>query len=96
MAERPKISLKEIQPAADQNTMFAQERRILETGETQSRMVERPFHDGKTHTVQITKFPVYNEAGRVTRVGSVSVDITEQHEAQLRLQESEARFRSFA
>jgi len=60
----------------------AQERDVLTTGLIQTRQLERLFADGKTHTSNITKFPVYDQDGNITKVGSVSIDLTEQVQAQ--------------
>jgi len=76
--------------------MNAQERDVLTTGRTISRQVERPFASGETHILHVTKFPILDRAGRITKVGSVSVDLTEQITARRKLAESEARFRDFA
>lgn len=75
------------------SVMAAQERSVAATGENQSRQIERPFADGSIHTLHITKFPILDSEGRITRVGSVSVDMTEQVTAERRLRESEDRYR---
>ena len=69
------------QPAEEVEFMNAQEREVLTTGITQVRQLERPFSDGQTHTITITKFPVYDQQGNITKVGSVGFDLTEQVQA---------------
>jgi len=69
--------LKGFQSEEDARIMNAQEDEVLQTGKLVQRQVERPFVDGKSHTLSITKFPVYDRDGNITKVGSVSVDLTE-------------------
>ena len=61
--------------------MNAQEREVLTTGTKLVRQVERPFADGQIHTINITKFPVYDQQDNITKVGSVGFDLTEQVQA---------------
>lgn len=85
--------IEDFQHAEEAELMNAQEREVLSTGKTQSRQVERSFADGQFHTINITKFPVYDQQNNITKVGSVSVDLTEQVQAQkaadVALQEAE-------
>ncbi len=76
--------------------MNSQEMEVLSAGKTQTRQVERPFADGRIHTVNITKFPIYDQQGKIIKVGSASVDLSEQVHAREALARSEARFRDFA
>ena len=73
--------IEDFQTAEEAEAMNAQEREVLTTGRTLTRQVERPFIDSKVHTVKITKFPIYDQQGNITKVGSVSVDLTEQVQA---------------
>ena len=86
--------IEDFQSAEEAAFMNTQEREVLETGRTQTRQVERPFADGQIHTIDITKFPVYDQRGNITKVGSVSIDLTEQVQAQRALEHSEMRFRN--
>jgi PAS domain S-box-containing protein len=90
--------IEDFQPIKEVEIMNAQELEVLNTGRTQTRLVERPFADNRIHTVSITKFPVYNQQGTITKVGSVSIDMTEQVQAQkianTALQEAEAANRA--
>lgn len=61
----------------DASVMNAQEDMVLATGKLVHRRVERYFVDGKAHTLDITKFPVYDRDGTITKVGSITVDLTE-------------------
>lgn len=82
------------QPSDDATFMNAQEIEVAKTGKTQTRQIKRPFADGQIHTVSVTKFPIYDQQGSITRVGSVSVDLTEQVRANKALRESEESFRA--
>jgi len=81
MEGRRSDEIKGFQPAAEVEKMNAQEREVLTTGTTLVRQVERPFADGRIHTISITKFPVYDRQGNITKVGSVGFDLTEQVQA---------------
>lgn len=85
-----------LQSPAEIDVMLAHEVRVLETGDTQTRFVDRLFADGRVHTIGVTKFPVYNRDRNLMKVGSVSVDMTEQVEVRNALLRSEERFRDFA
>lgn len=88
--------IEDFQSAEEATFMNAQEREVLSTGKIQTRQVERPFADGKIHTINIIKFPIYDLQGDITKVGSVSIDLTEQVQARKALSESEKRHRDFA
>lgn len=57
--------------------MNAQEDEVLSKGTLVHRRVERYFVDGKPHTLDIKKFPVHDRDGNITKVGSITVDLTE-------------------
>lgn len=82
MAGRRSDEIEDFQSAEEAAFMNAQEREVLTTGLTQTRQVDRLFSDGQIHTLNITKFPVYDQQGNITKVGSVSIDLTEQVQAQ--------------
>lgn len=70
------------QPKDDAGVMNAQEDEVLTTGRILQRQVVRTFTDGKPHTLHITKFPIYGRDGKIIKVGSISVDLSEQVKAQ--------------
>jgi len=82
------------QPSDDAAFMNAQEAEVVKTGQTRTRQIERPFSDGLVHTISVTKFPIYDQQGNITKVGSVSVDLTEQVRANKALRESEESLRA--
>jgi len=84
----------DIQPRDDAARMRTHEEAVVATGETRTRQVERRFADGELHTVHITKFPVYDRVGNITKVGTVFVDVSEQVAAQRALQSSDLLLRS--
>lgn len=91
---RADIVIEDIQSDEDAALRAKQERIVLETGDIQTREAERRFIDGRMHTVNITKFPIRDENGKVVRIGSVSVDMTEQVEARKALERHERLLRS--
>ena len=96
MVGRRSDQIEDFQSPAEAVVMNEQERHVLTTGNTLSRQVERTFADGAKRILNITKFPIRDPDGNIIKVGSVSVDLTEQVSAQRKLAESEARFRDFA
>ena len=78
----------------DARLMREQETRVLDTHEVSVRQIERMFADGTRHIVNVTKFPIIDEAGNISRVGSVNVDMTLQLKAQEALRISEAKYRA--
>lgn len=96
MVGRRSDQIEDFQSPAEATVMNEQERHVLTTGNTLSRQVERTFADGEKRILNITKFPIRDPDGNIIKVGSVSVDLTEQVSAQRKLAESEARFRDFA
>ncbi len=82
--------------SSDTSEAEAQEKIVLDTGENNTRTVVRRLADGKQHTLEITKFPIRDQSGRIIEIGSVSVDLTKQVEIQKALEEGESRFRDFA
>ena len=96
MVGRRSDQIEDFQSPAEATVMNQQERHVLTTGNTLSRQVERTFADGQRRILNITKFPIRDPDGNIIKVGSVSVDLTEQVSAQRKLAESEARFRDFA
>ncbi len=96
MVGRRSDQIEDFQGPDEAAFMNEQESHVLTTGNTLSRQVERTFADGERRILNITKFPIHDPAGNIIKVGSVSVDLTEQVRAQRKLAESEARFRDFA
>lgn len=71
----------------------AMDREVVESGRAVTREVY--FADlGEGWNYEV-KFPIKDSAGRVIAVGGVAVDISDKKNAELALQASEARFRSF-
>jgi PAS domain S-box-containing protein len=79
------------QEDSDSTQVELQEREVLATGDIIERMSARNFADGKQHVVRITKFPIHDENGDITKIGSVSVDLTEQTRAQEELEAANKR-----
>lgn len=62
----------------DYSQVKKHELEVLESGQILERLSARIFSDGKQHVVRVTKFPIHDEKGEISKVGSVSVDLTEQ------------------
>ncbi|PIW26234.1 MAG: hypothetical protein COW30_16045 [Rhodospirillales bacterium CG15_BIG_FIL_POST_REV_8_21_14_020_66_15] len=88
------VLVEEYQTPEDAAIREAQEQAVLKTGEIQTREVERRFLDGRLHTVNVTKFPIFDDKGKVTRVGSVAIDVTQEVEARKALQRHQRLLRS--
>ena len=89
-----RILVAEYQTEEDAALRETHEREVLSKGATTTREVTRRFLDGRMHTVNVTKFPIYDDAGKVARIGSVSIDVTEQVEARKALERHERLLRS--
>ncbi|WND78017.1 PAS domain-containing protein [Thalassospiraceae bacterium LMO-SO8] len=72
----------------------AQEREVLKTGEIRTREATHRFADGRDHSLKITKFPIFDDQGKAIRVGSVSIDMTQEVEARRALERHERLLRS--
>ena len=66
--------------SADQIT--AHEEAVLSTGRPQERMVQRSFEDGEERVLSVIKFPIFDGKGKIYKVGSVGLDLTEQVSAE--------------
>lgn len=44
-----------------------------------------PFSDGSEHSLLVTKFPILDDRGEVSGIGSISIDVTEQRRAEQQL-----------
>lgn len=75
----------------DYTQVEAQENEVLATGDIVERMSPRKFADGKQHVVRVTKFPIHDENSEISKIGSVSVDMTEQIRTQEELEATNKR-----
>ena len=78
MVGRRSEQVEDFQSPKDARLMNAQETEVLATGKPSKREVTRVFVNGDLHTIEITKFPIYDQNNNITRIGSVSIDQTEQ------------------
>ena len=53
------------------------EEETLRDGSINTHQIAREFANGEVHYLRVTKFPIFDLNGRITKVGSVSVDMTE-------------------
>ncbi|MGY8960828.1 MAG: PAS domain S-box protein, partial [Alphaproteobacteria bacterium] len=70
------------------------EQRVLRTGEPVTREEKRDRSNGTLQYVSITKFPIKDQQGNLTGIGSTSVDITGRRNVENALRESETFLRS--
>lgn len=74
--------------------MQEHERLILQQGEVVSMEREFPMtDDGKIRHAVITKFPIFDESGRILGIGTTNTDVSERHRSQEILRASELRYR---
>jgi PAS domain S-box-containing protein len=69
------------------------DREVVTSGQAVAR--ELHFTDPDDTWIYVVKFPIADPAGKVVAIGGVGIDIGDRKRAELALQESEARFRSF-
>ena len=72
---------------ADQYDSYDNE--ILASRQPSRRETETAFAEGSFHTVMVTRFPVFDAAGRMIGIGGISTDVTEQHRIEGQLRESQ-------
>jgi PAS domain S-box-containing protein len=71
----------------------AMDRQVALTGQAATQEIKLDGKDGRwTYSV---KFPIKESSGRTAAIGGIFIDISDRKKAELALQESEARFRSF-
>jgi len=75
------------------DTFREQDRAVAEAGNVQYYEVLLPAREGE-RVINTTKFPVRNADGEITAIGTIGVDVTREREAEIKLRESEERFRS--
>ena len=68
---------------------------VIRTGKQITRFRRRILTNGQVHDLEISKFPIRDEAGQIIRIGSISADVTERKKAEEALRESESQFRTF-
>ncbi len=84
----------DVQSAEENARRDTQELGVLESGLLLKREVERPFLDGRLHTINVTKFPIYDDDGKIVRIGSIGIDVSVEVEARKALQRHERLLRS--
>src|SRR5882672_4607514 len=87
------LRTRDVTHSASSEIVEAMDREVLATGRAVTREVcfaER----GGAWSYEV-KFPITDSSGRIVSIGGVAVDISDRKKAELALQASEARFRSF-
>ena len=69
------------------------DREVAQTGQAVTREIS--LEGGAERWVYGVKFPIKESSGRTVAIGGIFIDISDRKKAELALQESEARFRSF-
>jgi len=87
------LRTRDVTQSASFELVEAMDREVLATGRAATR--EICFSElGGVWRYEV-KFPITDSSGRIVSIGGVAVDISDRKKAELALQESEARFRSF-
>ncbi len=60
----------------------AQDRQVVETGESVEREYETPFADGSVRSTWMQKFPIRDHDGEIIGIGGINTDITKQKETE--------------
>jgi PAS domain S-box-containing protein len=80
--------------AGDAAPLLNHDREVLATGAPVAREFHRQASFGDQWTYEV-RFPIKDASGHITAIGGVAVDISDRKRAEVALQESETRFRSF-
>lgn len=75
------------------NAGATQIQKVIESGKTITEERDTFLPDGAPYRTLITKFPVFDKAGRLTGVGSIAIDISESRKMEQALRESETLLR---
>lgn len=79
------------QPDNDFDLVKEHEQALLRGEDSVERLSMRTFADGNPHVIRVTKFPIHDASGEIAKIGSVSVDITEQINIQEKLEATNKR-----
>jgi PAS domain S-box-containing protein len=67
----------------------AKNREVLSVGQVREFELDVPFADGQWRTMVITKFPVFDNAGQITGVGTIKTDVSGQRSAEEQLRQAQ-------
>jgi diguanylate cyclase (GGDEF)-like protein/PAS domain S-box-containing protein len=73
--------------------LWADNEKVMRTGQPMQREEELQLHDGLTAVVMTTKFPLRDKDGAVVGLGGVATDVTARKSAERQLSDSEERLR---
>ncbi len=66
-----------------------QDRRVMVSGTILREDLTVNFADGREHVLAVTRFPIFDNQGQISGVGSISADVTEQRQAEDALRQSQ-------
>ncbi|MBW8003719.1 MAG: PAS domain S-box protein, partial [Planctomycetes bacterium] len=79
----------EVFPGEYGKKVMEQEQEVVRTGEVIERELEVPSPDGSTRTTINTKFPVLDDKGRITGVGTITTDVHDRKNLEEQLRQSQ-------
>lgn len=86
------LTSRDIYPAGVADSILENDRKVMESRQP-FQAAEKLHFGGQDRHFLVTKFPIPDEAGEIELIGGISVDITQQVQAEQALANSEARFR---
>lgn len=84
----------ELFPARTSEEVAAEVQQVSDTGTAGKRDLNVSFADGTDHTVEVTRFPIFDPGGEPLGIGSISIDVTERTRIERELRESESLLRA--
>jgi len=87
---------REIFLAADADALMEHDCQVVKSGKSMEFEESFRLPDGSVHTYLVTKFPLFDKAGKPCGVCGIDTDITQRKQAEERLRSSEERLRTVA
>lgn len=83
-------------PPENAKALMAMDERVLNGNQVIRQELKLDFIDGNQRTLDVVKFPVFDNDGQMVGLGSLSIDISDKKRTEQALLENQQRFKDFA